>query len=260
MRGFRALSLDLWFTTITYGPDSDRLWTESRLRTLSDMIRSPMGTRFTSEQLQTAMEVVQRDSPRVRGPTGILNPSSYVEKVAEYLGVQLTVPAREAGLRFSAAGLAEHPPGINPEAVAVLQEMQRRGIPVLSITNTARLEETWRTFFRERGAPAFHTIVTSCEAGAWKPDPRIFEAAAERLTIPPSEILHVGDRWDLDVMGARSAGCGAALYRGLWPLYPPGEAGDAQVPEPVPDGVLVIERLDEVLDPKLWSATADSGR
>jgi putative hydrolase of the HAD superfamily len=44
------------------------------------------------------------------------------------------------------------------------------------------------------------------DAGAAKPDARIFLAAAERLGVAPASILHVGDDPLMDVVGARDAG------------------------------------------------------
>jgi putative hydrolase of the HAD superfamily len=51
----------------------------------------------------------------------------------------------------------------------------------------------------------FTAIVTSAEAGAPKPDPRIFELALERLRTPAARALHIGDA-EADELGARAAG------------------------------------------------------
>lgn len=49
--------------------------------------------------------------------------------------------------------------------------------------------------------------VLGCDAlGALKPHGRAFLALAERLGVAPDEVVHVGDREDLDVAGARAAG------------------------------------------------------
>lgn len=52
----------------------------------------------------------------------------------------------------------------------------------------------------------FEVIVVSCEIGIAKPAPEIFAAAAAALGVMPAEILHVGDNWEADVLGARAAG------------------------------------------------------
>ena len=44
------------------------------------------------------------------------------------------------------------------------------------------------------------------DTGTAKPDPRIFLAAAERLGVAPSAMLHIGDDPEMDMVGARDAG------------------------------------------------------
>lgn len=53
-------------------------------------------------------------------------------------------------------------------------------------------------------------MLSAREFGVGKPDPRIFHEACRRLGCAPAEVLHVGDDWTLDVLGARSAGLQAA--------------------------------------------------
>jgi putative hydrolase of the HAD superfamily len=48
-------------------------------------------------------------------------------------------------------------------------------------------------------------VVTSADAGAPKPDPRVFQLALERLHVAPQQVVHVGDG-PADEEGARAAG------------------------------------------------------
>ncbi|MFO0724649.1 MAG: HAD family hydrolase [Myxococcota bacterium] len=50
------------------------------------------------------------------------------------------------------------------------------------------------------------------ELGALKPHPEAFLALAARLGVEPGDIVHVGDREELDVTGALAAGCRAWLF------------------------------------------------
>jgi 5'-nucleotidase len=55
--------------------------------------------------------------------------------------------------------------------------------------------------------PYLRSIVVSQRVGTIKPHPAIFAAARRELGDPsPSAILHVGDDWAADVVGAASAG------------------------------------------------------
>lgn len=51
----------------------------------------------------------------------------------------------------------------------------------------------------------FDVVVSAAEAGALKPDPRIFRLALERLGVAPERAVHIGDD-DVDRAGARAAG------------------------------------------------------
>jgi HAD superfamily hydrolase (TIGR01509 family) len=63
---------------------------------------------------------------------------------------------------------------------------------------------------REGVADLFETIVVSDEVGWRKPKPVIFERALEHLAIRPGEALFVGDRADIDVVGAQAVGMASA--------------------------------------------------
>jgi HAD superfamily hydrolase (TIGR01509 family) len=49
-------------------------------------------------------------------------------------------------------------------------------------------------------------VIDSGAVGVEKPDPRIFRLACERAGVTPAEAVHVGDVYEIDVLGARSAG------------------------------------------------------
>jgi putative hydrolase of the HAD superfamily len=71
----------------------------------------------------------------------------------------------------------------------------------------------------------FPVIIVSAEVGAWKPDPRIFALALDRLGVAPREAVMVGDMVARDV--------GAAQAAGLWGVWldrpgPPGMAAAAR--------------------------------
>lgn len=58
----------------------------------------------------------------------------------------------------------------------------------------------------------FSAFVFSDELGCSKPDPRVFQRAAELAGCSISEIVHVGDREHNDVAGPKAAGAKAVLF------------------------------------------------
>jgi putative hydrolase of the HAD superfamily len=49
-------------------------------------------------------------------------------------------------------------------------------------------------------------VLTAEQLGVAKPDPRAYLAACHQLDVPPRQVLHVGDLYDLDVLAAHEAG------------------------------------------------------
>ena len=97
-------------------------------------------------------------------------------------------------------------PSIEP-VVRRLGEIGRR-LVLLSNTNAAHFA------FVERKYPilqAFPRRVLSYEVGACKPDPKIFEAAAEAAGCPPAECFYVDDIPEY-VSAARQLGFDAVVY------------------------------------------------
>jgi putative hydrolase of the HAD superfamily len=62
-------------------------------------------------------------------------------------------------------------------------------------------------------APYFVGTVNARGCGVAKPAARIFEAGCAALRCAPSQVMHVGDDWALDIAGARQAGLQSAWIR-----------------------------------------------
>lgn len=88
-------------------------------------------------------------------------------------------------------------------AAKTLDRLRSAGLALACVANwDVSLAE-----FLERAdlAHRFDVVVSAAEAGAQKPDPRIFEVALERLGVTPRRTLHIGDH-DVDRAGAAAAG------------------------------------------------------
>jgi HAD superfamily hydrolase (TIGR01509 family) len=85
-------------------------------------------------------------------------------------------------------------------------------------------------------------VVVSQRVGTIKPGGAIFDAAARELGVPGSRILHVGDDWVADVVGAKRAGWHAAYLRDAQDGSPlPGSRPDRSVRADI-----VLDRLSEI--------------
>ena len=139
-------------------------------------------------------------------------------------------------------------------ALAVIRGDRRLAI----ITDRADL--TMRSFtdsFLDRYLEAagwrhsFRAVVISQRIGAVKPAVEMFRAAEKALAVDGSDILHVGDDWLADIVGAKRAGWRAA--------YLSGRQVDSPLPGSMPDDSVVADLvLDRLVD--LEAALADSQR
>lgn len=147
----------------------------------------------------------------------------------------------EAVEAYGAAFVAEirPPPEVGPILAALADRFP------LAILSNWPLAATIDRFVAEAGwAGYFTAIVVSQRVGAIKPAPKIFAVAADALGTAGELILHVGDDWQADVVGAKRAGWLAAYLRD--------RQGDSPLPSSAPDesvrADLVIDHLAEVFD------------
>ena len=85
------------------------------------------------------------------------------------------------------------------DALAGLTRLAQR-FPVLAVTNGNA------DIHRVGIGHLFVGSVSARDVGVGKPDPRIFQAASDRLGLAPEMVLHVGDDAHLDVIGAMQTG------------------------------------------------------
>jgi len=83
---------------------------------------------------------------------------------------------------------------------------------------------------------SFRYLIVSASAGYEKPDVRIFEDALSLAGVEPAEAVFVGDRLDVDIAGAKTAGMRAVWFN-HW-------GGSLDGASPGPDAV--IESFSEL--------------
>ena len=154
------------------------------------------------------------------------------------------------------------------DARATLERLAGRGF-ALGILSNWPLALTIDRFAEAHGWMQWlRAIVVSQRVGTIKPHPTIFRAAEEALGLDGAHdgpaagrILHVGDDWAADVVGAHDAGWRTAYLRNRQvdtPL-PTSEPGDDLITDARVEPDLVIDELSE-LDAHLELATGAGAR
>ena len=95
-------------------------------------------------------------------------------------------------------------------AIQVLSELTGRGYLLGLVSNHVLLPQLRKV--KTMGMESyFNAIVTSEEAGAEKPEPRVFELALDRLGAHAGDTVFVGDNPAGDIRGAIGAGIGMTI-------------------------------------------------
>ncbi|HKZ99856.1 MAG TPA: HAD-IA family hydrolase [Thermoplasmata archaeon] len=96
-----------------------------------------------------------------------------------------------------------------PEVPEILEALQAAGFHLGVISNASH---ALPAMLAGSGlADFFETVTYSFDAGAEKPDPRIFHRAIAAAGAVPERAVHVGDSFEQDYLGARAVGLHAVL-------------------------------------------------
>ena len=166
-----------------------------------------------------------------------------VHALSREIGQRLTPEQAEALQERHAAAFARYRASIRllPGARELLQRLSRAKVPY-AIATSGRREGAQRALER-LGVTAEIPVITRQEVQRAKPDPDLFLAAAERLNVPITRAMVVGDSvWDL--LAARRAGClGIGLLSGGYGKDELEEVGAYRVYQDPAD---LLTHLDEV--------------
>lgn len=96
----------------------------------------------------------------------------------------------------------------------------------------------------------FDFLLTAEEVGAAKPSEILYEAVARAAGCPPGDVVHVGDSYEKDVLGAARQG-----FRTVWIPHPEHEVRELAADDPRPDwqvaglvelvGILAPDRVSD---------------
>lgn len=157
------------------------------------------------------------------------------ERCAEVLHASLPAHATRALSlpQLTAAMLGALRFSVYPEVLSSLSLLRARGLRLVVVSNwDVSLAPTLSTLGL---GEVLDAVVTSAGVGVAKPAPEVFDAALRLIGVPPGEAVHVGDDFELDVVGANAAGVMPVLLR-----------REAAGPAPASAGVATISSLAEL--------------
>ncbi|MFQ5648073.1 MAG: HAD family hydrolase [Candidatus Aenigmatarchaeota archaeon] len=100
-----------------------------------------------------------------------------------------------------------------PKVISTLLRLRNMDLKLGVVSDAPRLQ-AWLRLAAMRLTEFFEFVITTDDVGGkLKPDEMPFQAALEKLGVPPGEILFVGDNPERDIAGAKKAGMRTALAR-----------------------------------------------
>lgn len=139
-----------------------------------------------------------------------------IDEMLSRLAFSLSPEAIEYVVDRFRRGVLEHPPALLPGAAGALADLNRRGIRLAIISDTAFSPGIVLRELMERCGVAkyFDAYVFSDESGVAKPHAEAFRRALEPFGVSPAHACHIGDIERTDIRGAKLAGMRAILFRG----------------------------------------------
>ena len=203
----KAVFFDFYNTLATHHPPREEAWVNAcrefginlDAKTLFNSLpaadmhwrdedsRSPIDKRSTEEKIDFYAEY----ATRILHDAGV--------EVSREIALQMLAKLREYKWEFK----------VYDDSLPILEELKNRGLIIGLVSNVVKdMEPT----YTELGIqPYLDFKVTSSEVGYDNPRPEIFEAALKKAQVKPEESIFVGDRYHLDIVGARGVGIKGVL-------------------------------------------------
>jgi len=206
-----AVSFDLWFTLIWEDDVAARGYVERRINVLE---------KYFSRYVDVEREELSRYY-KLTDHIRMITPIPQLIKYFSFmLGVKLDDSIIELIAREYVDATLSFKPHVSDGAVEALEDLKSKGYRIGILTNTSFDEVGVRALLRNAGLDKYvDVVVSSCDIGFVKPSPEAFKRLADSLNVHINELVHVGDTYLDDVVGALNIGAGAILYTGLWNYY-----------------------------------------
>ncbi|MCQ2977733.1 MAG: TIGR02253 family HAD-type hydrolase [archaeon] len=129
-----------------------------------------------------------------------------------------------------------------PRTLAILIYLKTKGYHLGAITNGKNIKQ-WEKLVRLNIHHFFDIVITSEEVGVEKPDPIIYLEALRRMNCDPKNSIMVGNKLDVDCVGAVNAGMSAILVNSTLSEEEKERVNNEKIPIIVLDNISDIDTI-----------------
>ncbi len=202
MSRYSAVIFDLWGTLVDelIYPETNRLVYQQKIYELADLLGVELDGFSRLWAASSAKRMVG----------GFPSIEAALRDICRELGVEpdenRVQAAAEARFEYVRDTLSPR-----PGAVETMSTLKRFDYKIGVISNCS--DEVFRLWAKTPFAALVDTAVLSYDVGLLKPDPRIYELAAQGLGVQAEQCLYVGDGSSSELTGASNVGMTAVLMR-----------------------------------------------
>jgi len=214
LEGIKALSFDFWYTIGRYETEEEwKRQDQIRVKEFKQIL-AERGVEISKSQIGCTLQDVGAECEAERLKTEMeISSREVVSRFLTRLGIRKQIAGGLSELlRSFDEALLKVTIVAEPQAIEVLAELKRRGYTLALLSNTSHGHIIRRIMDREGLSPFFDHLLYTDEIGPRKPNPQAFRILLDRVDTEPKETAHIGDRLELDVLGARRSGIRSILY------------------------------------------------
>lgn len=232
-RNIKAVTFDLWNTLIVDTPKGGKNRAAKRIDVTLETLNQEEFS-YSRDRIADAYWKSQAGFEGVR-QRGLDTPFEeqmdiYFDLIDEGLSGRLRPSAKERITADHAEAYLEDPPALMNGAIEALEIISSRRYKIALICNSGATPGSHqRQYLSDVGVAQYmETLTFSDEEGLAKPAAQIFHTTLNTIGVPTDAAVHIGDRPETDILGAKNVGMKAVLIGGA-PMDGVSVTADARV-------------------------------
>lgn len=211
---YDLICFDFWWTLFTSDPTHSIDRHTYRVQAFLDALESPPELPDSEAVSRTMVAEWGRFNQVHKDEHRTLTNMERAEWLASQLGCRLRTDAVDGLLERFEDSLFISPPEIIEGIPGLLSRLAATGTPLAIISDTSySTGKTLRSLMQDNEILRHFDVLTfSDEVGRAKPHASVFEQTLAQAGVAAGRAIHIGDREDTDVAGAKDAGLDAVLF------------------------------------------------